>query len=28
MNNRKIKKLNKQYRQKDYATDILSFDFG
>ncbi len=28
VNNRKIKKLNKQYRQKDYATDILSFDFG
>ncbi|UUM25645.1 rRNA maturation RNase YbeY [Mycoplasmopsis agalactiae] len=28
VNNRKIKKLNREYRQKDYATDILSFDFG
>ncbi|CBH40352.1 rRNA maturation RNase YbeY [Mycoplasmopsis agalactiae] len=28
VNNGKIKKLNKEYRQKDYATDILSFDFG
>lgn len=23
-----IKELNKQYRNKDYVTDILSFDFG
>ncbi|MBU4689502.1 rRNA maturation RNase YbeY [Mycoplasma zalophidermidis] len=28
VNNQKIKKLNKKYRGKDYATDILSFDFG
>ncbi|QSF13474.1 rRNA maturation RNase YbeY [Mycoplasma sp. Mirounga ES2805-ORL] len=26
--NKKIQKLNKQYRGKDYPTDILSFDFG
>ncbi|WP_036464887.1 rRNA maturation RNase YbeY [Mycoplasmopsis sturni] len=25
---RKIKELNKQYRNKDYVTDILSFHFG
>lgn len=24
----KIRELNKQYRNKDYVTDILSFDFG
>ncbi|WP_419197790.1 rRNA maturation RNase YbeY [Mycoplasmopsis felis] len=24
----KIKELNKEYRNKDYVTDILSFDFG
>ncbi|MBN4083556.1 rRNA maturation RNase YbeY [Mycoplasma sp. CSL10137] len=24
----KIRKLNKEYRNKDYVTDILSFDFG
>ncbi|WP_029513160.1 rRNA maturation RNase YbeY [Mycoplasmopsis primatum] len=28
VDNQKIQKLNKQYRGKDYATDILSFDFG
>ncbi|MCS4536974.1 MULTISPECIES: rRNA maturation RNase YbeY [unclassified Mycoplasma] len=28
VNNEKIKELNKEYRGKDYATDILSFDFG
>ncbi|QDY88255.1 rRNA maturation RNase YbeY [Mycoplasma anserisalpingitidis] len=28
VNNEEIQKLNKEYRGKDYATDILSFDFG
>lgn len=28
VNNEKIKKLNNDYRNKNYATDILSFDFG
>lgn len=28
VNNKKIQKLNKEYRGKDYPTDILSFDFG
>lgn len=28
VNNEQIQKLNKEYRGKDYATDILSFDFG
>lgn len=28
VNNKKIQKLNNEYRHKDYATDILSFDFG
>ncbi|VEU75696.1 metal-dependent hydrolase [Mycoplasmopsis maculosa] len=27
-NNEEIKKLNKKFRNKDYATDILSFDFS
>ncbi|WP_027120718.1 rRNA maturation RNase YbeY [Mycoplasmopsis lipofaciens] len=26
--NKEIQKLNKKYRNKNYATDILSFDFG
>ncbi|MGV2392515.1 UNVERIFIED_CONTAM: rRNA maturation RNase YbeY [Campylobacter lari] len=28
VDNNTIQKLNKEYRHKDYATDILSFDFG
>ncbi|MBZ4212872.1 rRNA maturation RNase YbeY [Mycoplasma sp. U97] len=28
VNNKKIQKLNKKYRNKNYPTDILSFDFG
>ncbi|QBF34858.1 rRNA maturation RNase YbeY [Mycoplasmopsis phocirhinis] len=28
VDNKKIKKLNKKYRGKNYPTDILSFDFG
>lgn len=28
VNNEEIQKLNKEHRGKDYATDILSFDFG
>ncbi|AIA29724.1 putative rRNA maturation factor [Mycoplasmopsis californica] len=28
VNNLKIQELNKEYRNKDYPTDILSFDFG
>ncbi|WP_029608495.1 rRNA maturation RNase YbeY [Mycoplasma simbae] len=28
VDNNKIQKLNKEYRGKDYPTDILSFDFG
>ncbi|ADE19517.1 rRNA maturation RNase YbeY [Mycoplasma crocodyli] len=28
VDNKKIKELNKSYRNKDYVTDILSFDFG
>ncbi|BAW18417.1 16S rRNA maturation RNase YbeY [Mycoplasmopsis bovigenitalium] len=28
VNNKKIQKLNKEHRGKNYPTDILSFDFG
>lgn len=28
VNNKEIQSLNKEYRNKDYPTDILSFDFG
>lgn len=28
VDNEEIRMLNKEYRGKDYATDILSFDFG